>query len=90
MQHQLVQGHRSHHVSWHPQAACHGHPLPSRWVAPGCSQLDHRCVSRCASRDRGVQRAPAPARLAVADLFQERIKRRPVLGGFINEYERAA
>ena len=26
----------------------------------------------------------------VADLYQERIKRRPVLGGLINEYERAA
>ncbi len=26
----------------------------------------------------------------VADLSQERIKRRPVVGGFINEYERAA
>jgi putative transposase len=26
----------------------------------------------------------------VADLSQERIKRRPVLGGLINEYERAA
>ena len=27
---------------------------------------------------------------AAADLSQERIKRRPVLGGLINEYERAA
>ena len=26
----------------------------------------------------------------VADLSQERIKRRPILGGLINEYERAA
>jgi putative transposase len=26
----------------------------------------------------------------VADLSRERIKRRPVLGGLINEYERAA
>ncbi len=26
----------------------------------------------------------------VADLSQERIKRRPVLGGLLNEYERAA
>jgi putative transposase len=25
-----------------------------------------------------------------ADLFQKRIKRKPVLGGLINEYERAA
>jgi hypothetical protein len=26
----------------------------------------------------------------VADLSQERIKRRPILGGLINEYQRAA
>ena len=26
----------------------------------------------------------------VADLTQERIKRRPILGGLLNEYERAA
>jgi hypothetical protein len=32
----------------------------------------------------------APARPPVANLAQERIKRRPVLGGLINEYERAA
>ena len=32
---------------------------------------------------------PGPITLP-ADLFQERIKRRPVLGGLINEYERAA
>jgi transposase InsO family protein len=34
-------------------------------------------------------RPPRPDHLA-ADLSQERIKRRPVLGGLINEYERAA
>jgi hypothetical protein len=34
-------------------------------------------------------RPPRPYR-PVADLSQERIKRRPVLGGLINEYERAA
>ena len=34
-------------------------------------------------------RPPRPER-PIADLSQERIKRRPVLGGLINEYERAA
>jgi hypothetical protein len=34
-------------------------------------------------------RPPRPDHL-VAGLSQERIKRRPVLGGLINEYERAA
>jgi len=39
---------------------------------------------------RGRQlRPPRPDHL-VADLSQERIKRRPILGGLINEYERAA
>jgi len=39
---------------------------------------------------RGRQlRPPRPDDLA-ADLSQERIQRRPVLGGLINEYERAA
>jgi putative transposase len=33
---------------------------------------------------------PARPDHPVADLFQEQIKRRPVLGGLINEYERAA
>ena len=33
---------------------------------------------------------PAPARSPVADLSRKRIQRRPVLGGLINEYERAA
>jgi putative transposase len=34
-------------------------------------------------------RPPQPDE-SVADLSQERIKRRPVLGGLINEYQRAA
>ena len=34
-------------------------------------------------------RPPRPGH-PVADLSQERIQRRPVLGGLINEYERAA
>ena len=41
---------------------------------------------------RSRQPRPAPPRPdhPVADLAQERIQRRPVLGGLINEYERAA
>jgi hypothetical protein len=39
-------------------------------------------------RSRGL-RPPWPDH-PVADLSQKRIKRRPVLGGLINEYERAA
>ncbi len=39
---------------------------------------------------RGQQLRPPRADHAIADLTQERIKRRPVPGGLINEYERAA
>ena len=39
---------------------------------------------------RGRQLRPPRPDHSVADLSQERIKRRPVLGGLINEYERAA
>jgi len=39
---------------------------------------------------RSLQLYPPRPDYPVADLSQERIKRRPVLGGLINEYERAA
>ena len=39
---------------------------------------------------RGRQLRPPRPDYPVADLSRERIKRRPVLGGLINEYERAA
>jgi len=38
----------------------------------------------------GTGPAGSAQRRPVADLSQKRIKRRPVLGGLINEYERAA
>jgi putative transposase len=39
---------------------------------------------------RSRQLRPPRPDYPVADLLQEQIKRRPVLGGLINEYERAA
>jgi putative transposase len=39
---------------------------------------------------RGRQLRPPRPDHPIADLAQERIKHRPVLGGLINEYERAA
>jgi putative transposase len=39
---------------------------------------------------RGPQLYPPRPDHPPADLFQTRIKRQPVLGGLINEYERAA
>ena len=38
---------------------------------------------------RSRELRPPPPDHPVADLSQERIKRRPVLGGLLNEYERA-
>ena len=43
---------------------------------------------RCPHRSRHL-RPPRPDH-PPADLFKERIQRQPVLGGLINEYERAA
>ena len=39
---------------------------------------------------RGRQLRPPGADHLIADLSHKRIKRRPVLGGLINEYRRAA
>jgi putative transposase len=39
---------------------------------------------------RGRQLQPPRPNYPAADVSHERIKRRPVLGGFISEYERAA
>jgi putative transposase len=39
---------------------------------------------------RGLQLRPPRPDHATVDLSRERIQRRPVLGGLINEYERAA
>jgi hypothetical protein len=44
----------------------------------------------CAEPRANLPLAPADDDRAVADLSRERIKRRPVLGGLLNEYERAA
>jgi hypothetical protein len=47
---------------------------------------DRAADFRFPGRDRAAPRPGHP----VAHLSQEEIKRRPVLGGLINEYERAA
>jgi hypothetical protein len=39
---------------------------------------------------RSCQLRPPRPDYSLADLSQERIQRRPILGGLINEYERAA
>jgi putative transposase len=39
---------------------------------------------------RALQLEPPRSSRPVVDLAKERIKRRPVLGGLVNEYERAA
>ena len=52
------------------------------------AQYERHYNGRRSHRGR-LLRPPLPDR-PPADLSQERIKRRPVLGGLINEYERAA
>jgi putative transposase len=39
---------------------------------------------------RALELQPPRSERPVADLTHERIKRRPILGGLVNEYERAA
>jgi putative transposase len=56
----------------------------------------HRTLDRYVRHDNGrrphraLQLQPPRSDRPVIDLTLERIKRRPVLGGLINEYERAA
>jgi putative transposase len=52
------------------------------------AQYEAHCNGRRPHRSRQL-RPPRPDH-PPADLSQERIKRRPVLGGLINKYERAA
>jgi len=52
------------------------------------AEYEGRYNGRRPHRSRQIQ-PPRPDHL-VADLSQERIKRRPALGGLLNEYERAA
>ena len=52
------------------------------------AQYEARCNGRRPHRSRQL-RPPRPGHPA-ADLSQDRIRRRPVLGGLINDYERAA
>jgi hypothetical protein len=60
---------------------------------PVTSAVDPGPVCGSLQRTTAPSQSPAhPSRPGhpVADLSQERIKRRPVLGGLLNEYERAA
>ena len=52
---------------------------------------DYQAHYNTARPHQGIaQRVPDGGRFAVADLDRERIHRKPVLGGLINEYSRAA
>ena len=59
-----------------------------RHLRPILAEYEAHYNGRRPHRSRQL-RPPRPDH-PVADLSQERIKRRPVLGGLINEYERAA
>jgi len=57
-----------------------------------CSVLtEYQAHYNTARPHQGIdQRVPDGGHFAVADLDRERIYRKPVLGGLINEYSRAA
>jgi putative transposase len=59
-----------------------------RHLRPALAQYARHYHGRRPHRSREL-RPPRPGHPA-ADISQQRIKRRPVLGGLINEYERAA
>ena len=72
----------------------------AKLIPPEHAHIRHGCgrivMAECARHyngrrsHRGLQLRPPRPDHTVADLSQERIKRRPVLGGLLNEYERAA
>ena len=59
-----------------------------RHLRPVLAEYARHCNGR--RPHRGRQLRPTRPGHPVADLSRERIKRRPVLGGLINEYERSA
>jgi putative transposase len=68
---------------------------PHRTGRPPVSAEIATLIERLATENNGWgyksrQLHPPRPDHPVADLSQERIKRRPVLGGLVNEYERAA
>jgi hypothetical protein len=71
------------------------HKVTDRMLIFSVGQPAHRDGLLCPALQRArphrpLQLQPPRPDHLVADLSQERIKRRPVLGGLINEYERVA
>ena len=83
-------------TAWAPCCGCTEHARRGGSGRLRTGRIDHRALTTC-----GVHRAHARYVVSrqlhrprpdhpVADLSYERIKRQPVVGGLINEYERAA
>jgi len=66
-----------------------GRPRCARRAAPASAQNGADALADHTGDRPAVALAPSPDH-AVADLTKQRIKRQAVLGGLINEYERAA
>jgi hypothetical protein len=62
--------------------------LGERHLRPALAEYARHYNGRRPHRSRAL-RPPRPGH-PIGDLTQQRIKRQPVLGGLINEYERAA
>ena len=90
-------GQRIHHPPG-PQGAedpsgtgtAHRHDVAAVPARSGSHDARHRFLPRGLRPHRSRQLRPPRPDHPAADLSQEQIKRRPVLGGLINEYERAA
>jgi transposase InsO family protein len=83
-----------------PPRSPRGNAYAQRFVGTVRAEVTDRDLRRTLGRyvrhqhgrrpHRALQLPPPRSERPVIDLTQERIKRRPVLGGLINEHERAA
>ena len=71
-----------------PRQRIHHPPRPQGAEDPVMAEYTRHYNGR--RPHRALQLQPPRPDHPVADLSQERVKRRPVLGGLLNEYERAA
>jgi hypothetical protein len=78
----------AHHQGWHPTVANRILIFSERHLRTVLAEYGAHYNGR--RPHRALQLLPPRSNHPTADLTYERIRRRPVLGGLINEYERAA
>jgi hypothetical protein len=94
---QIMQAYRGRRTSsarsaWSSTPPCCG--PPAIWTPPSSScgrcPPKHASTTSCTRPHRALQLLPPRSDHPTADVTHKRIRLRPVLGGLINEYERAA